>query len=765
MCGFRGVGKTSLVNRVLDDVAAPGNGRTTVAIQLSVARPIEPLELLSSMMRCLFEELSHEGILERLPVDLQERIWLCHARTSAAVGFMRNETSEFTRSTGVELTGKHRRSSIGLKSERSLKSAIARGLSMSFSAYRQADAEYDLIGIVKELSRTELKGRRWWQRFLRRADAPISILIVLDEMDKLTGSEEGLASLERLLVSLKTVLSTAGIHILCIAGVELIDEVRRDTARGNGIYESLFSWIEYVPCSWNCAAKYLESQNLDLRDPSEAFVLTSGIDFESRGNLRRLVQQVHQLVTWDGQGKPVVGFDVARLTFHAELNTLVEDFARAWSLTDRRTLAEDRLRLGAYLMCDWVLATQGAVFSPGQLIDGPNALSSSLRISRNQVERFLRHLADAGVIDLLWWPGVDHTVLAGVPPEWKFILNSDTRKRLKDLALADPDSWMSSEPDASTVRPLPRPATPMIEDPSVTRFQSSNSVSAPEFGRPIPGVAIHPGSILSGRWRVDEFVAAGGFSSVYGATDLLGEQNVVVKVVDDYSKIWDSAEWTSTAGVGQRLTAVRSAHVNRVLEGIRVSDSLALVLEKVEGVSLRKSMSVLTPSPSFVAQIARDVLEGISALHEGSLCNVDLKPENILISDVGGTSAVLIDVDLVSVFEGVGVAQQKRRRIGTPHYVAPEVFDGRPFGASADVYSFGVLLAELVLWAGRSRYPSPLSTPVPALLRLMPESTNAAVTEFLHRCVDEDPAKRYPSAREALAALPTHELVADSEVL
>lgn len=805
LCGFRGVGKTSLVNRVLDDLESRDTAERRVTIKLSVAKPVTPLELLSTLARCLAEELSRNMILERLPLDLQDRIWLCSARTSAAVGLTRSDSAEITRSAAVDLGFKTKGSSLGWRVGNASKRSMAQGSSLAFSSYSEWDAEYDFISIINDLSKTRLKARRWWRRLLRRMEPPVSVLVVFDELDKLTSSPEGPKALRNLLASLKTVLSTAGIHIVCIGGVELIDEARLDSSRGNGIYESVFSWIEYVPCSWNRAADYLHASDLSLPAPMQELPLTLALDFESRGSLRRLVQGIHRLVVWDTHGDPIIELNHERVEFHAELNSLVEKFVQAWSPAGLQSLMVDRLRLGAYLVCDWVMATEGAVFSGTQLIEGPSALSASIGMSRARVERFLMHLAHAGVLDLAWEPRPDQTVIDGVAVEPRFVLSKSTRNKLTALSLAAPDALAQSSEAAPPPRGAwgsapGRPASPWpwgapgpvrevkivgqdysgAQEEATTLWKRSAELGLGDATRgwgvaPSPGgigqdppidqmsgdlsrtmqprvTLLHPGSVLEDRWRLGEVIAAGAHGSVYAATDDLGLEDVVVKVVDGFSRIWDAREWFASGGVGQKLLNLRSPHVVRYLAAFQVGDSIALVLERLGGAPLRRWLHGESLHRIPVEAISREILLGLSDLHRIGLCNVDLKPDNVMLSDVTGP-AVLIDVELASTEAIFGESVPEQRLAGTLVYVAPEVFNGKGFSASADIYSFGVLLSEVLLLKRGRPMPLPAQG-CTEILALVAETEKVQVVEFLGRCLREDPKLRFQTASEALGSLP-----------
>lgn len=74
----------------------------------------------------------------------------------------------------------------------------------------------------------------------------LRLVVVLDEVDKLTVDDRGMAAVEELLSGTKNVLTMSGAHFLVIAGPDLQDRALRDAARSTGIYESVFGWRLYV---------------------------------------------------------------------------------------------------------------------------------------------------------------------------------------------------------------------------------------------------------------------------------------------------------------------------------------------------------------------------------------------------------------------------------------------------------------------------------------------------------------------------------------
>ncbi|MFJ8140877.1 hypothetical protein [Streptomyces sp. NPDC096013] len=128
----------------------------------------------------------------------------------------------------------------------------ARSTEATFLDYSEMDVEQDLIRIIQLLGGIQGPAARRRRRFRReRRRLLVHPVIVLDEVDKLTdNSDEALGHLENLLGTLKNVLTTRGAYFIPVAGPDLHDQALRDADRGNGVYESVFSWRMYVRCLW-----------------------------------------------------------------------------------------------------------------------------------------------------------------------------------------------------------------------------------------------------------------------------------------------------------------------------------------------------------------------------------------------------------------------------------------------------------------------------------------------------------------------------------
>lgn len=146
--------------------------------------------------------------------------------------------------------------------------------------------------------------------------------------------------------------------------------------------------------------------------------------------------------------------------------------------------------------------------------------------------------------------------------------------------------------------------------------------------------------------------------------------------------------------------------------------------------------------------VARQLCEGLDAIHKQGIVHCDLKATNVMLSsDRGGNRrAVIMDFGIA---ETTDVFHSQTR--GTPSYLAPEIWKGERATVRSDIYALGVLLYEM---ASR-RQPWPESGDWRERLNSLPPppDAGAAMRKIILRCLHPDPAKRYESAAAVARAM------------
>ncbi|MBG0560190.1 serine/threonine protein kinase [Actinoplanes sp. NEAU-A11] len=162
------------------------------------------------------------------------------------------------------------------------------------------------------------------------------------------------------------------------------------------------------------------------------------------------------------------------------------------------------------------------------------------------------------------------------------------------------------------------------------------------------------------------------------------------------------------------LLMLRHRHVVRVRDLFSVGETLGLVMDLVDGGSLRDHLHRHgTVAPAEAVRLAAQVASALAEAHELGIIHRDLKPDNILLD--GSRQTRLTDFGIARILNLPSMTTPNAV-VGTPHYMAPEAFHGTTPSPATDVYALGVLLYELV-----SGHPPYRSDSIPDLMRLHAE--------------------------------------------
>ncbi|MGA2588739.1 MAG: protein kinase [Bryobacteraceae bacterium] len=206
------------------------------------------------------------------------------------------------------------------------------------------------------------------------------------------------------------------------------------------------------------------------------------------------------------------------------------------------------------------------------------------------------------------------------------------------------------------------------------------------------------GNLLGNRYRIVRQLGKGGFGVVYLAHDeQLHQRPVVIKVLTegDTQDEWLESRFRKEA---EALSRIDHPGVVGVLDQGTASDGkLFIVMQFVDGVTLR---SVLERGPlelSRAADLLSQTAEALTAAHDQDICHRDLKPENIMVRKLpaGREQAVIIDFGIAAVKHSAVASSAQTKVAGSLQYMAPEQMTGNPEIAS-DIYSLGVSAYEMV---------------------------------------------------------------------
>ena len=271
-----------------------------------------------------------------------------------------------------------------------------------------------------------------------------------------------------------------------------------------------------------------------------------------------------------------------------------------------------------------------------------------------------------------------------------------------------------------------------------------------------------------GRYYLAERLGEGGMAVVYKAHDTRLERDVAIKIIRSGAFPTDAMGEVLKRFEREAKALAKLSHPNivKVHDYGEHEGSPYLVMEYMPGGTLRKILG--KPLPWQIAlRLLLPVARGVEYAHQRGIVHRDIKPANILITESGDPMlsdfgiAKLFEADQTTNLTGTGMA------VGTPEYMAPEQWDGKP-NPQSDLYSLGIVLYEMV--TGRKPYiaDTPMSLlikqatePLPSphqFVADLPEALEALLIKSLAR----DPRDRFANmqafirtAEALLASAPT----------
>jgi eukaryotic-like serine/threonine-protein kinase len=255
------------------------------------------------------------------------------------------------------------------------------------------------------------------------------------------------------------------------------------------------------------------------------------------------------------------------------------------------------------------------------------------------------------------------------------------------------------------------------------------------------------GTILDGRYVLDEQIGAGGFCEVWRATDIVLTRPVAVKMLHaGYAHQPEArARFKAEARHAGALSHQNIACVYDYGEPAR--EQSYLVMELIEGSSLATVLASGSLDAARTMDIVAQAAAGLQAAHSAGLIHRDIKPENILFTS-GGT----VRITDFGIAHAVGSAPLTATGLvmGTPGYIAPERVAGNQAGPASDLYALGIVAYECL--AGARPFSGPplevaiahCDRPLPPLPAWLPDGVVALVMLLTAK----DPAWRPATAGE-----------------
>ena len=428
--------------------------------------------------------------------------------------------------------------------------------------------------------------------------------------------------------------------------------------------------------------------------------------------------------------------DRKRIEFYASVERVLASFTAHTHGGFTVSIDEDRWRIGAYYVTDWILRTLGRTFTVQDLMPAGDEteLDPLLVVAPEKVERLLEHLRTNEIVVRLRGHGAEERHFGDVPGAQVAVykLADDVVAQLREFA-----------------RDNVQERADLLVSPDVDERHDDDVVG-------------------NGRYQLEEEIDRGGMGRVYRARDRQRGQEVAIKMLDVPELVGDEVMRARFMRKAKIATSLQHPNIVATLDTFTEDDRrLGIVMEFVAGTSLQQLLKQVRIDPRDAVKLAGGLLDALEYLDGLDVVRLDLKPSSVMVR--GDFRPVIVDVGLAK-HESAGerTITEVGQLIGTPAYLAPEILAGRPADIRADVYTIGMLLFEML-----ARRPArPHGQLYDVLRAAMNEDVDVdsldmaspELREALRRILAREPGARFTApaqAREALATTP--EAVATSD--
>src|ERR671939_91081 len=263
------------------------------------------------------------------------------------------------------------------------------------------------------------------------------------------------------------------------------------------------------------------------------------------------------------------------------------------------------------------------------------------------------------------------------------------------------------------------------------------------------------GTIVDGRYRIERRIGSGGMADVYCAHDSQLGRDVALKML--HRRFARDREFVERFRCEASAAAgLQHPNVVGVFDRGEYDGTYYIAMEYLPGRTLKDVIREESPIDQLRAiDYTIQILQAAAFAHRRGVIHRDFKPHNVIV----GPDGQLKVTDFGIARAGASEMTETGSIMGTAQYLSPEQAQGQRVGAASDLYSIGIILYELL--AGRVPFSGDSAVSIalkhvseqPPPLRELRPDVHPRLEQAVRRALLKDPAQRYASADEFIAAL------------
>ncbi len=262
--------------------------------------------------------------------------------------------------------------------------------------------------------------------------------------------------------------------------------------------------------------------------------------------------------------------------------------------------------------------------------------------------------------------------------------------------------------------------------------------------------------LLAGRYQVIKKIGSGGMAIVYLAKDLSLDRNVAIKVLrDEYTE--DSTFRRHFQKEAVAIAKLSHNNIVGIYDILTDEETMCLVMEYVEGETLKDKINRDGAIPwQRAVKYAIQIANGLSYAHANQIIHKDVKSQNILIDKFDNVK--ITDFGISQMMNNTTITHNKGV-LGSAHYFSPEQARGEKLSYQTDIYSFGIVLYEMLV----GELPFTADNPVSVALKHIqepPKSVHSIIHDvpeslsfIVSKCLEKKPENRFASMQAVSRAL------------